>query len=125
MSNIAPFPKALELPLRLGELIVEAAEAMAEHAAKAAGAARRRRGGRTLRPGLDTPLWNEVRLQLRPLLQKHGDQARLARALGLPRQRVSDFLAGGAMPDAERTLQLLAWMIAAQREPKLAKGGTT
>ncbi len=108
-------PKSLEVPLKLGELIVEAAMAMAEQAPKAFRVSNRRRGGRTLRPGPDTPLWNELREQLRPLLRRRGDQAMLARLLGLPRQRVNDFVTGGGtMPDAERTPQLLAWLMAAK-----------
>lgn len=110
-----PFPKSLEVPLKLGELIVEAAAAMAEHSPKAFRVGGRRRGGRTLRPGPETPLWNELRAQLHPLLGQHGDQAMLARMLGLPRQRINDFVTGGGkMPDAERTLQLLAWLMAAK-----------
>jgi hypothetical protein len=116
MTNIAPFPKAVEIPAKLGELILEAAIAMAGQSRQAFRISARRRGGRTLRPGPDTPLWNELRLQLRPLLRKRGDQAYLARMLGLPRQRVNAFITGGgAMPDAERTLQLLAWIIAARQ----------
>ena len=115
MPNPPYIPRSAELPLRLGEMILEAAVAMAEQSSKAFRISGRRRGGRTLRPGPETPLWNELRAQLRPLLVKRGDQVMLARVLGLPRQRVNDFVTGGgAMPDAERTLQLLAWFIATQ-----------
>jgi len=68
------------------------------------------RGG-TLRPGKETPLWNVLRVQIRQYLTKRGDQAQLGRLLGLPRQRIQAFAtAGSQMPDAERTLQLLAWL---------------
>lgn len=83
-------------------------------------ARRRGRAGKTLRPGKDTPLWNELRRQLRPHLRRYGSQVNLGRLLGLPRQRINAFATGGGqMPDAERTLQLLAWLIAvqAQRPP--------
>jgi hypothetical protein len=71
----------------------------------------RLRGGRTLRPGKETPLWNELRRQLRPRLRRYGEQVNLGRLLGLPRQRINAFVTGGAeMPDAERTLQLLVWL---------------
>ena len=74
---------------------------------------RRGRGGATLRPGEETPLWNELRRQVRPHLRQYGRQANLARLLGLPRQRVNAFvIGGGQMPDAERTLQLIAWLMA-------------
>ena len=115
MSSVYPFPKSLEVPIKLGELIVEAAVAMAEQSPKAVRVRGRRRGGRTLRPGPETPLWNELRAQVRPMLGKHGGQAMLARMLGLPRQRINDFVTGGGkMPDAERTLQLLAWLMVAK-----------
>ncbi len=115
MTNSPYIPRLVELPIKLSELILEAAVAMAEQSSKAFRVSGRRRGGRTLRPGPETPLWNELRAQLRPLLVKRGDQVRLARVLGLPRQRVNDFVTGGgAMPDAERTLQLLAWLLAAK-----------
>jgi hypothetical protein len=115
MSSTAPFPRSLQLPIKLGELIVDAAELMARQSAKAYRINRRPRGGATLRPGRETPLWNELREQLRPHLLKYGAQANLARVLGLPRQRVNAFVTGGGqMPDAERTLQLLAWLMAAR-----------
>ena len=67
--------------------------------------------GVTLRPGPDTPLWNELVVEARVLLKKHGEKANLARELGLPRQRVHQFIMErSACPDAERTLQLLAWV---------------
>lgn len=38
------------------------------------------------------------------------------RLLGLPGQRINAFVTGGGeMPDAERTLQLLAWSIAVRK----------
>lgn len=67
----------------------------------------------TLRPGDCTPLWNEMRQQLSIHLKRRGAQASLARTLGLPRQRVNEFVTRKAqMPDAERTLMLLAWLAA-------------
>lgn len=78
-------------------------------------------GGATLRPGKHTPLWNELRAQLRPHLYKRGQQANLGRLLGLPRQRINAFVTGGGqMPDAERTLQLLAWLMAVRDGRRLA-----
>ena len=76
----------------------------------------RSRGGKTLRPGNETPLWNELRRQLRPRLRRYGEQVNLGRLLGLPRQRINAFVTGGdEMPDAERTLQLLVWLASMQR----------
>lgn len=89
-----------------------------EHARKAKASrefAKRRRVGATLRPGKDTPLWNELRTAVRASVRKRGDQAKLARVLGLPRQQVNAFLTQGKrMPDAERTLLLIKWLIAKQ-----------
>ena len=78
--------------------------------------ANHRRYGSTLRPGAKTPLWNDLRNSVRESTRTYGEQAKLARILGLPRQRVNSFLTGGSqMPDAERTLLLLGWL-AAKRE---------
>jgi hypothetical protein len=106
----------LRLPLELADLLIETAEAMARQTAKAFRVQPRHRPantGRTLRPGTETPLWNELRRELRPYLKQYGHQANLGRLLGLPRQRINAFVTGGGeMPDAERTLQLLAWLVA-------------
>ncbi|WP_334319424.1 hypothetical protein OH491_12235 [Termitidicoccus mucosus] len=41
----------------------------------------------------------------------HGAKARLARYLGIPRQRLQDFLhSRSRLPDAEITLRLLHWL---------------
>lgn len=70
----------------------------------------------SLRPGPHTPLWNELRSQLRPQLRKHGSQAALGRLLGLPRQQINAFVTGGGrMPDAERTLLLQSWLMHKRR----------
>ncbi|MEO6992791.1 MAG: hypothetical protein ABI273_04105 [Lacunisphaera sp.] len=109
------------LPTNLILAIESAAEAMVAHLSKSfrIEKERRGRGGNTLRPGSTTPLWNELRRQLRPHLKKYGYQANLGRLLGLPRQRVNAFVTGGGeMPDAERTLQLLAWLIAVRHGPR-------
>lgn len=63
------------------------------------------------KPGPDTPMWNVVVESLRPELQMRGTKARLARHLGLPRQRVTDFVRGRRrLPDAETLLQILFWL---------------
>lgn len=67
--------------------------------------------GNTLKPGPDTPLWNELSLAVRSRLNRHGEKARLGRVLGIPRQRVHElFKKRTYMPDAERTLLLLVWL---------------
>ncbi len=43
----------------------------------------------------------------------------LGRLLGLPRQRVHEFIVGrGRMPDAERTLLLMEWLAVRKRTLK-------
>ena len=77
--------------------------------------------GLTLRPGAETPMWNEIRQRLRHHLQARGAKAVLAREIGLPRQRLNQFLhEGSAMPDAERTLMLVAWLLRQESAPPTA-----
>mgnify|MGYP001201321513 CR=1 FL=1 len=65
----------------------------------------------TLRPGSETPLWNQLVKTVRPMLKQRGAKVLLARELRLPRQRLHEFLMSRtAQPDAERTLHLLAWV---------------
>ena len=114
MNLRAPHPK-LDLHFALAELLGLGAIELSRYARGAFRLEPRRRpakGGRTLRPGKHTPLWNELRTQIRPHLRKRGHQVNLARLLGLPRQRVNAFVTSGRqMPDAERTLQLLVWLV--------------
>ena len=99
----------------LSVAIDEAAANMLKQPQKTLRIEKTSRHGRTLRPGKETPLWNAMRKDLRVLTAKHGEQAKLARLLGLDRQQINAFLKSGSrMPDAERTLQLLAWMYARQ-----------
>lgn len=71
----------------------------------------RRGRGATLRPGADTPLWLTLCAAVRPRLRPYGAKARLARELALDPSRVSQFFVKQtAMPDAERTLELLLWL---------------
>ena len=114
-----PLRPPLDTPFRFDEILLEAAKEIAKQSSKAFRLEKRRGGGgKTLRPGKDTPLWNALLAELEPHLEKHGAQAQLARLLGLDRQAVHAFVKGRSrMPDAERTLQLLAWLMA-EREGK-------
>jgi hypothetical protein len=82
------------------------------------------RRGATPRPGPDTPLWNELARQVASQLRRHGDKVTLGRTLGVPRQRIHQYLVDhSASPDAERTLQLLVWLRARRaRHPPGAAG---
>ncbi len=92
----------------------------ARQAAKAYHVRTRKSRGGTVRPGLDTPLWNELAAEARRLIRKHGEKANLARFLGVPRQRVHEYLMSrSAGPDAERTLLLLVWVAAKRRDTTL------
>lgn len=79
---------------------------------------RRPRDGRyaALQPGPDTPLWNELARECELHLTRYGSKANLGRLLGVPRQRIHQLLvAKTACPDAERTLQLLGWLLARRK----------
>jgi hypothetical protein len=111
------------LPLELVEDLIAAAITAAREARQTQARAkpRPRRRSLTLRPGPETPCWNELVRQVRPHLRKYGAKAQLARLLGLPRQRLQDCLkAGSASLDAERTLLLLGWLGFFQRGGELS-----
>jgi hypothetical protein len=77
---------------------------------------KRGRNGQAVHPGPGTPLWNELARAVQKHLRRRGDKARLARAIGVPRQRLHLLIvAKTACPDAEQTLRLLAWLSAQQR----------
>jgi hypothetical protein len=107
-------------PTGLAEAIYLVGEELLRLSSRAFRIERQRiRRGATLRPGKDTPLWNELRTLLRPRLRKYGEQANLGRLLGLPRQRINAYVTSRKqMPDAERTLQLLAWLIAVRKNQR-------
>lgn len=109
----------LETVLAMGGLLVAAAEVTAR-AVKQAHARSRGPRGETLHPGPDTPLWNELSVVLRNQKWEYGEKAHLARILGVPRQRVDDYIVGRRrLPDAERTLLLLHWLAARQKGRRL------
>ncbi len=113
----------LEIPIKLAELLLDAAVVSARAAAKAGKSAahRPRRGQLTLKPGPETPLWNELAAAVEGAFQRYGDKARLGRILGLPRQRIHDLLRQRRhLPDAERTLLLLVWLSARSQGKDLA-----
>lgn len=95
----------------LAEGLAYAARETAKAARKAYKEHTRVSRGGTIRPGPDTPLWNELAAEARQLIRHYGEKANLARFLGVPRQRVHQYLMDqSAGPDAERTLLLLAWV---------------
>jgi hypothetical protein len=67
----------------------------------------------TRRPGAETPQWNVCVMLLKEELRPLGSKVRLARYLGIPKQRLNDFLTGHSrLPDAEITLSMLNWLSA-------------
>ena len=106
----ADVPRSLTLSLDLSYALMEAAMKTAK-AGKGAQRPARPKRGLALKPGVETPLWNELSAAVKAQLNRRGEKAKLARILGVPRQRVHDFFnKRSALPDAERTLLLLAWL---------------
>jgi hypothetical protein len=116
-SIMPTIPPRVRRHVELAEEILAVASQLAKHSSRAFRIEPRRiKRGTTLRPGKDTPLWNELRRLLRPYLYQHGQQVGLGRMVGLPRQRINAFITRGTqMPDAERTLQILIWLSAVRR----------
>ncbi len=121
--STSPSPSAARLNriAPLTDTLIAAAEATAKIAGKKYREAKRRRGYEALRPGGDTPLWNELVRACAASLGRYGEKAKLARVLGVSRQRLHVLLvARTACADAERTLQLLAWLQARRHGRDLA-----
>ena len=94
------------------EAVLGAISNLARASARKRMSARRPKvGGTTIRPGADTPLWNQLVAEVRPLLKVRGEKAQLARLLGVQRQAVNEyFVSRRRMPDAERVLLLQEWL---------------
>jgi len=106
----------------MAEGLALVAQALLAVAQKQVAKATRKCRGHTLRPGPHTPMWNALALAVKPRVKgRYGAQSKLACLLGVPPQRVHDYLiARRAAPDAERTLQLLFWI--AQQEAGIDAG---
>lgn len=118
---MGPIHPRIELWLTLSNALAIAAETGVR---RAHAALRRRRPGsyRTRRPGAQSPMWNVCVKLLREQLVPYGAKARLARYLGVPKQRLNDFLTGRSrLPDAELMLRMLHWLgeRAEGRDPSL------
>lgn len=107
-------PLSLQPWLALADLLASTAHESVRvlRQARRKGAYARPSKGATLRPGPGTPLWNKLAcLAAEQIGRKYGDKAALGRVLGVPRQRVHDYLiAKTACPDTERALRLLVWL---------------
>jgi hypothetical protein len=115
----------LRLWLELGEAVAESMSVAAKTGARRVHLAmrpKRRLAYRTRRPGYDTPLWNVCASLIQAQLLQRGMKVRLARYLGIPRQRLQDYLRGRTrLPDAEILLRMLHWLAEkrAGRDPSL------
>lgn len=112
----------LRLHADVANLLADAAiESAARLARTARGLRQKKRIGNTLKPGPDTPLWNELSSAIHSRLNRYGEKAHLGRVLAIPRQRVHElFKQRSYMPDAERTLLLLVWLNARAQGQNLA-----
>lgn len=105
-----PTPPRLALWLDLGEALAGAAKTGAQRVSLAL-RPKRKGSYKTRRPGYDTPMWNVCATLLKAELRVRGSKVRLARYLGIPRQRLQDFLKDRSrQPDAELLLRMLHWM---------------
>lgn len=105
----------------LGSLLAKAAETGFVRAHKAF-KPHRLKSYAVRRPGADSPMWNVFAAELRGHLQPRGAKARLARYLGIPKQRLHDFLRTKTrLPDAELTLRMIHWLIESRagRDPSI------
>ena len=107
---MTPVHSRILLWMDLGGLLAEAAGASVKQMSKAL-KPRRHGAFKTRRPGEDTPLWNTCTALIREELKHYGSKTRLARYLGIPKQRLNNFLKDSSrMPDAETALQMLNWL---------------
>jgi len=113
MIPASKLPRHLDEIGELGVILADAATDYLKNRRKAFQLSRRPRKGAALHPGKETPLWNALVAEVRPHLRRYGAQVSLGRLLALDRQAIhAYFVARTRMPDAERTLQLLTWLIA-------------
>ncbi len=116
MSN--PIHPRLDAPFAVADALVFLARELTRVAASQLQPPRRKRGT-TLRPGRSTtPMWNALAATVRAELRTYGEKSRLGRILGVPPQRIHEYLrSNSAMPDAERTLLLLTWLSQKRASP--------
>ncbi len=71
-------------------------------------------------PETDYPKLDALLAQVRARTQEHGQQGELAAALGIPKQRVSEYLAEPPTrrPNGEMTIKLLEWIGALKVQKK-------
>ena len=124
IEPLHPIHPRLKLILDLAGVVVVATEAGGRFAYRTYRARKRRGSYRTLRPGTATPMWNELARAVASYTTHRGGKNQLARFLGVPRQRIHQYIvARSSLPDAEKVLRLMAWLAAQEtftkrRSPK-------
>lgn len=61
-----------------------------------------------------TPLLTKLLARVKLLTSKRGSKTALAQVLGVPVQRLHEWLSGSVEPGGETTLQLLEWVTATE-----------
>jgi hypothetical protein len=104
-----PIPPSLKLWSDLCDIAEQCASETAQGLRERCHRSRRR--ARAVAARVRTPCWNQFAILVASRLTRRGDQSRLARHLGIPRQRIHEYvIAGTARPTAEETLRLLIWL---------------
>jgi hypothetical protein len=110
-----PLPRGLEF-WGIIELVLDPAVDAASRRIHHALRKRRKFAYQTRKPGFDTPCWNVCATLIERELRPYGSKVQLARYLGIPKQRLYDYLnRRSRLPDAELTLRLLHWLAARRR----------
>jgi transcriptional regulator with XRE-family HTH domain len=69
-----------------------------------------------------TPKIDRLIVRLKNATRQHGLKSALARKLGVPPQRLNDWLSGTSVPGGEVVLQILDWVTAVEVEQKKRAG---
>lgn len=69
--------------------------------------------------------WKSLKQRLEALTSGRGSQVELAKAIGISRQSVHQYLSGASAPSAEITLRLLEWVVAEEQKQKSPEGAAT
>ena len=109
-----PIHPKLRFWFEVSEVLAEAAEEAGKKLQRQ-WKPRRKGSFETRRPGEDTLMWNALADMIARELKPYGSKVRLARYLGIPKQRLYDYLKRPTrMPDAEILLRMLNWLATKQ-----------
>jgi len=71
-----------------------------------------------------TPHLDKLLARVLRATSHYGEKSNLARFIGVPPQRVNDWLNGGFEPSGETTLLLLEWVSAAEAKQQKKRAGS-